>query len=201
MTRNVRILGICGSLRAGSYNHGLLSALAEEAPAGVTVDLLGDWSGAPNLNVDLLDAGRPPAVVQEIAERVRAADGLVIASPEYCNSIPGALKNLLDWLSFPPPRSCLRFKPVGLVGASIGTGGTARGQTALRNSLLFFDTMLMGRPEVLVASSAVKFDEQGNLKDEEVRALLRRFLADFTEFTSSTLDRGLDPRDREFLFS
>ncbi|MFF4596852.1 NADPH-dependent FMN reductase [Amycolatopsis sp. NPDC001319] len=200
MTKDLRLLGICGSLRSGSYNHGLLKALADEAPAGVTLDLLGDWSEVPNLNVDLLEDGQPPAVVRAVAEQVRAADGLVIATPEYCNSVPGAFKNLLDWLSFPPPFNCLRFKPIGLVGASIGTGGTLRGQSALRGALLFFDAMLMGRPEVAVGLGKMKFDDEGNLKDEEVRALLRRFLSDFVEFTRSTKARGLDPREREFVF-
>ncbi|WP_326836961.1 NADPH-dependent FMN reductase [Amycolatopsis rhabdoformis] len=200
MNNDVRLLGICGSLRSGSYNHGLLRALADDAPAGVTLDLLDDWSAVPNLNVDLLDDGRPPAVVQDIVDRVRAADGLVIAAPEYCNSVPGAFKNLLDWLSFPPPANCLRFKPIGLVGASIGPGGTLRGQSALRGALLFFDSIVMGRPEVAVGLGKMKFDDAGCLKDEEVRALLRRFLSDFVEFTQSTRARGLDPREREFVF-
>ncbi len=155
----------------------------------------------PVLNADLLDdEGQPPAPVRRVADLVRAADAVIFASPEYCYSVPGPLKNLTDWLALPPHVNSLRFKPTGVIGASPGPGGAARGQMALRASLMFHDAIVMGKPEIAVSFSGVKFDAEGNLKDEATVELLRRYLSDFIEFSVSTRARGLESLDREFLF-
>ena len=204
MTENsasLNILGICGSLRKGSYNLGLLSALQDIAPAGVTIDILTSWDDIPVLNADLLDEdGQPPVAVKRVADLIRAADAVIFASPEYCYSVPGPVKNLTDWLALPPHVNALRFKPTGVIGASVGPGGSARGQMVLRATLLFHDAIVMGKPEIAVAFSGVKFDPDGNLKDEATVELLQRYLSDFIEFSDSTRARRLDTLNREFIF-
>jgi chromate reductase len=115
---------------------------------------------------------------------VRAADGLLIATPEYNHGVPGVLKNTIDWLSRPPEGSALRGKPAALMGASPGMVGTARSQSQLRQAFEFTDTHAMNQPELLVARAHEKFDQNGVLTDSATRAFLAKFLAAFADWVA-----------------
>ncbi|MDE3153603.1 MAG: NAD(P)H-dependent oxidoreductase [Acidobacteriota bacterium] len=173
----LRIAGIAGSLRAGSFNRALLRAAQELAPAGMTI-VVAEIGDLPLYNADVEAAGLPAPVVA-LKQAIQAADGLLIATPEYNYSIPGVLKNAIDWASRPPGKAPLNGKPAALMGATGGNWGTIRAQLALRQSLLFTETYLMLKPEMLVAKASEKFDAEGRLTDEYTREFLRKFLIAF----------------------
>src|SRR5262245_50102326 len=152
----VSLLGICGSLRKTSHNRGLLEAIAEEMPAGSQL-AIHDSIELPIFNSDLADTEAVLALKHAIA----SADGIVFAVPEYNYSIPGGLKNALDWVSRPPATSPMRGKPVGIVGATSGMSGTIRAQTHLRQMLVYSDSPCMNQPEVLIARSEAGFHTTG----------------------------------------
>lgn len=173
----IHLLGICGSLRRGSLNRALLATVGELLPAGAT---LRQWDSIdlPIFNSDL---GDPPAVV-DLKRAIAEADGVVFAVPEYNYSIPGGLKNAIDWISRPPPQSPMRGKPCALVGAASGMSGTIRAQAHLRQMLLFSDSPCLSQPEVLIPRAQDRFDAEGRLADESTRALIARFGAAFVGF-------------------
>ncbi|MET3394979.1 chromate reductase [Variovorax sp. 1140] len=159
----MNILGLSGSLRAGSYNTLALKAAQKLAPAGIRIEIasIGD---VPIYNDDQRVQGEPAAVTA-LKEKVRRADGLLIATPEYNFSIPGVLKNTLDWMSR-PPEPPFTGKVVGIIGASPGPVGTARVQYDLRKVLVFMDAFTVNKPEVFINHCADKFDAQGQFTDE-----------------------------------
>src|ERR687886_2123616 len=176
-----KILGLAGSLRRASFNRGLIRAARELAPEGVTVEPYEGLDEIPFFNQDV-EAQGDPAPVKELKEKIREADAVLIATPEYDYAIPGVLTNALDWaLRSPSP---LRHKPVGIVGASPGSVGTARGQMVLRQILLHAPAYVMPEPQMLIPFSRQKFDAKtGDLTDEETRERLRRFLEALVEWT------------------
>jgi chromate reductase len=159
----MKVLGICGSLRQGSYNAMALRAARKLAPAGITIEIA-DIGRIPLYNDDVRLAGEPGAV-QELKAQVRAADALLIATPEYNFSIPGVLKNTLDWLSR-PPEPPVDGKVVALMGASPGPVGTARVQYDLRKVLVFMNAFTVNKPEVFISFAQNKFNAEGELTDE-----------------------------------
>jgi chromate reductase, NAD(P)H dehydrogenase (quinone) len=163
----VRVLGIAGSLRAGSYNRALLRAARELVPPGLEIVEF-DIRELPFYDADLEAAG-DPAPVAELKNAIRAADAVLIATPEYNRGIPGVLKNAVDWASRPPLASPLAGKPVAIMGASTGRGGTARAQEQLRTALEFSRAAVLAQPEVLVPEAFMRFDDNGRLTDEEAR--------------------------------
>jgi chromate reductase len=169
------ILGIAGSLRSGSYNRGLLRAASELLPPGVSLESF-TLDDIPLFSADVMAEGDPPAV-QTLKERIKAADAVLIATPEYNYSIPGVLKNAVDWASRPSKNSVLRGKPIGIVGASGGDSGTIRSQMALRQVFIQTHSFVMVQPELRVAQAGTKFDAAGNLVDAELRERLRAFVA------------------------
>lgn len=171
------LLGICGSLRRASINRSLLQAIGSVLPEGVTLTIR-DSIEVPLFNSDLSE---PPEVTDLKAAIARAA-GVVFAVPEYNYSIPGGLKNALDWISSPPARSPLRGKPVAIVGATSGMSGTIRAQLHMRQILLFSDCQVLSQPEVLIPRAQERFDATGTLTDDSTRALLARFGDAFTAF-------------------
>jgi chromate reductase len=181
-----RILGIAGSLRAGSYNLALLRAAVEVLPAGASLDIV-TLHDIPLYNADV-QAGGDPAAVEALKRRVAGADAVLIATPEYNYSIPGVLKNALDWVSRPPKTSPLRKKPVGIVGASGGESGTMRSQLALRQVFVFLDGYVMVQPELRVPNAGQRFDAEGRLVDEELRERLRAFVAALVEWARLVSD-------------
>jgi chromate reductase len=173
------ILGIAGSLRRASYNRGLIRAAIELAPAGINI-VAYDLGDLPLYNADVEAEGDPQSVVR-LKRAIAAADALLIATPEYNHCVPGVLKNAIDWASRPPRSSVLTGKPVAIMGASTGGGGTARAQAHLRDGLAYTNGLVLPLPEVLVSSAPQKFDPQNNLTDahtrDEVRDLLKAFAA------------------------
>jgi chromate reductase, NAD(P)H dehydrogenase (quinone) len=169
-----KLLGIAGSLRTGSYNLGLLRAAAEVLPPGVSLEIV-TLHDIPLYNADVQSRGDPEPV-EELKRLVYACDALVIATPEYNYSMPGVLKNAIDWLSRPPKTCCLRQKPVGIMGASGGESGTVRSQLALRQVFVFTDSYVLLQPEVRVPNAGARFDAEGRLVDEELRARLGVFV-------------------------
>ena len=168
------IFGIAGSLRAGSYNRALLRAAAEVLPPRVTLET-GEIRDIPLYDADLQAEGDPEPVVR-FKRQIEAADALLIATPEYNYSIPGVLKNALDWASRPPKTCVVRRKPIGIMGCSSGESGTMRGQLALRQMFVFTDSYVMLQPELRVPRAGEVFDETGRLIDEELRERLGLFL-------------------------
>jgi chromate reductase len=172
---------LVGSLRGGSYNASVARALPGLAPEGVTIAPLASIGGLPFYDADVQAAGFPPTVVA-MGEAIERADGLVIVTPEYNYSIPGALKNAIDWLSRLPSKP-LVAKPIALQSASIGMFGGLRSQLHLRQSLLFLNARVLGKPEVTIAQAQTKIDaETGALTDVATRDFLAAQLKVFAEF-------------------
>jgi chromate reductase len=168
------ILAISGSLRSGSYNTALLRAVKERAAASLAIDIITP-KGIPLYDGDDEKASGIPDIVNGIVEKIRAAQGLMIATPEYNFSIPGGLKNLTDWVSRVKQQP-FKDKPVGVMGASGGVIGTARSQYQLRQNLQALEAITMPRPEIFVASSAQKFDETGKLTDQKTIETIGKWL-------------------------
>lgn len=159
----MKVLGISGSLRAASYNTMALKAAQKLAPAGIEVEIA-NIADIPLYNDDVRAVG-DPAPVTALKAKIKAADAILIASPEYNFSIPGVLKNTLDWMSR-PPEAPFGGKAVALMGASPGPVGTARVQYDLRKVMVFLDAYCVNKPEVFINNCASKFDAQGNFIDE-----------------------------------
>ncbi|WP_332777440.1 NADPH-dependent FMN reductase [Polaromonas sp.] len=169
----MKVLGISGSLRKGSYNTLALRAAQKLVPQGISMEIA-DISQVPMYNDDVQTAGVPEAV-QALREQVRLADAVLLVTPEYNFSIPGVLKNTLDWLSR-PPQPPFEGKPVAIMGASPGVVGTARVQYHLRQVLVFMNTFTLNKPEVFINLAATKFNEQGELTDEATRKIIGELL-------------------------
>jgi chromate reductase, NAD(P)H dehydrogenase (quinone) len=171
----VNILGISGSLRAGSYNTALLRAARKVAPTGMDIDIYEGLRAIPPYDADL-DTEAPPEPVVDLRARVRAADGLLIATPEYNYGPPGVLKNAIDWASRPPATSSLKRKPVAIMGAAPGAFGSVRAQLSLRQAFLWTDSIVVGKPELMVFQAGQRFDGDGNLVDPQTQDLLGALL-------------------------
>ena len=163
MEATLKFLGIAGSLRKDSFNRAALRAAQGLAPDGVEVEIF-DLDGIPVYNQD--DEAAPPVRVAELKERARAADAILFVTPEYNYSIPGVLKNAIDWGSRPYGDSCWQGKPVAVMGASSGPSGTSRAQYHLRQCFVFLDMHPLNKPEVMIGGASQKFDAAGNLTDE-----------------------------------
>jgi chromate reductase len=167
------VLGISGSLRAASFNTGLLRAAQELAPAGMTVEIA-DISAIPLYNEDVYQEGFP-AAVETLRAQVAAADAVILATPEYNYSISGPMKNAIDWVSRPPVPQAFNEKAVAIMGASAGRLGTARAQYHLRQVLVFLNAFVLNKPEVMVGGAGSAFTD-GKLTDETARDLIRQQL-------------------------
>lgn len=179
-SNDFKILGLAGSLRQASFNRGLIRAARELAPEGVTVESYDGLGEIPFFNRDVEDQG-DPASVKKLKEKIREADAVLIATPEYNYAVPGVLITALEWAMRPP--SPLRHKPVGIIGASPSGVGTARGQMVLRQILLHAPAYVMPEPQALIPDARESFDENGDLLDEETRERIRRFLKALVEWT------------------
>lgn len=173
MDGRTRILGIAGSLRKGSYNRAALRAAAQLAPENTVIEIFG-LEGIPPYNQDL-EKQMPPAVA-ELKRHVRAADAILFASPEYNYSIPGVLKNAIDWASRPYGDSAWEGKPSAIMSASIGMLGGARAQYHMRQAFVYLDMHPLNRPEVMIPYAQDKFDSQGNLVDEKTKERIRELV-------------------------
>jgi chromate reductase len=177
------VCAISGSLRRASFNTALLRAAVELAPTDVEIRIFDGLRDLPHYDADL-DGPNPPAPVVALKDAITSADALLIATPEYNYSIPGALKNAIDWASRPAGKSPLNRKPAAILGASTGLMGTVRAQLALRQSLLFTETYVLMKPEIMVTRAADKFDADGRLTDETTRGLVRQLLEALSTWTA-----------------
>ncbi len=173
MTQPVRVVALCGSLRKASYNRMLLAYAKTVVPAGMTIEeaVIGDL---PLYNDDVYLAGCP-APAQRLRDQCAAADAFLFVTPEYNYSIPGVLKNAIDWASR-PPNVPMYGKPCAMMGAG-GRVGTARAQYHLRQVCVFLDLKPLNKPEVLVVNAPAQFDEQGNIKDEATKGVVKDLMA------------------------
>jgi NAD(P)H-dependent FMN reductase len=181
------ILGLSGSLRAGSLNSSLLRAAAAAMPKDVTLEI-GTIKGIPLYDGDVEATQGLPDTVVKLKERVAATDGLLLVTPEYNNSVPGVFKNAIDWLSRPPadiPRVFGR-RPVGVIGASPGGFGTLLSQTAWLPVLKTLGTAAYFGGRLQVSRADDVFDEEGKLVDDRIREQLRTYLAGFCEFVAAS---------------
>lgn len=169
----MHLLGISGSLRKNSLNTAALRACQNLLPAGVTMSLF-DIAPIPLYNEDVREQGFPPAV-EQLRAQIAAADALIIATPEYNYSIPGVLKNAIDWASRPPEQP-FENKPIALIGATPGGFGTSRSQYHLRQVFIYLNGLLLNRPEVMISSAPSKFDTQGKLIDSATADQLSKML-------------------------
>jgi chromate reductase, NAD(P)H dehydrogenase (quinone) len=182
MNSPLTILGIAGSLRQGSYNRLALRAAQQLVPADANANLeTFDLHPIPVFNQD--DEKTPPAAVVEFKKRIRAADAILFATPEYNYGIPGVLKNAIDWASRPYGDNAWNDKPVAIMGASPGLLGTARSQLLLRPLLTYLNMHLVNQPEVMIAKAHEKFDASGNLTDEAAKKLIQQLLQNLVDWT------------------
>lgn len=188
MTEEVRVLGISGSLRKGSYNTALLREAMKLLPEHMSLEIF-DISQIPLYNEDVRAQGFPKPV-QELRDRIAVADALLIATPEYNYSIPGVLKNAIDWASRPPTPP-LNDKPVAIMGATTGMFGTTRAQMALRQVFVFTNMHPLNKPEVLVMQAQQKFDSNGNLTDKATCDYIHLLLESLYDWTIRLRNREI----------
>lgn len=169
----IKILGIAGSLRKESYNRFALKAAQELAPDDAVLNLI-ELHGIPVFNQD--NEMALPATVLEFERRILAADAILFATPEYNYSVPGGLKNAIDWASRPYGKSAWLGKPAAVMGASVGSLGTARAQYHLRQILVTLDIPVVNQPEVMLSNAEKRFDQSGRLTDEPARELIQALL-------------------------
>jgi len=181
----VTIVGISGSLRKHSFNAGLLRAAAEAVPEGCSLSI-NSIKGIPLYNGDVEEAEGIPPAVSDLKELIAAADGLLMVTPENNNSIPGVFKNAIDWLSRPPEdrRRVFGNLPVGLMGATPGTFGTAFSQYAWLPVLRVLGSQVWSGRLMWVGGAMKKFDEEGNLIDDGVRKQLTKYMSGFADFVT-----------------
>jgi chromate reductase len=180
MNSPLTILGIAGSLRKGSYNHLALKAAQELAPEGAQIEIFG-LQGIPLFNQD--EEKHPPAIVTDFKNRIRAADAILLVTPEYNYGVPGLLKNAIDWASRPYGDSAWNGKHVAVMSAAAGMLGGARAQYQLRQSFVFLNMHPINQPEVMIAQAHEKFDAEGNLTDETAKKLIRQLLHNLVTMT------------------
>ena len=177
MARSLSVVGIAGSLRRQSYNRALLRAARDVAPEGMQIDIF-DLSDLPLYNWDV-EMSAFPEPARNLQERIRAADGLLVAIPEYLHSMPGVFKNAIDWASRGGDRSPLRGKPVAMMGVANGAAGTRWSQTHFRQVCHNTDMLPLAKPELYISDAQEKFDTKGNLVDEAVKTSLQALLSAF----------------------
>jgi chromate reductase, NAD(P)H dehydrogenase (quinone) len=180
--KNLNVITICGSLRKGSYNAMVQRALPALAPEGVDIKQAPSFAEFPLYNADVQNSTGFPGPVNALADAMRAADGVIIVTPEYNFSIPGGLKNAIDWVSRLPNQP-FAGKPIALQSASPGPLGGARVQYDLRRAMVFLDAFVLNKPEIFIGGCASKIDEEtGALTDEATRNFIKQQLAAFAKF-------------------
>lgn len=177
----MNVFAICGSLRKESFNLKTLHAAVELAPKDMRFDVYDKLAHIPPYNEDVKEKGFPP-VVQDLRGRIGKADALLFVTPEYNYSIPGVLKNAIDWASRPPDQP-FNGKPAAIMGASTSMLGTARAQYHLRQAFVFLNILPVNRPEVMIAFAQQKFDDAGKLTDENSRKFIGQLLINLESWT------------------
>jgi chromate reductase len=178
--RGISVLAICGSLRAGSFNRMALRTAIEVKPNDMTIEIA-EIGTLPLYNEDVRAQGFPPPV-ETLRRQIKAADALLFATPEYNYSMPGVLKNAIDWASRPPDQP-FAGKPAAIMGAAAGMAGSARAQYDLRRAMVFLDMNPINKPEVLIGQAQTKFDADGRLTDDAARGFIRDMLVALAAWT------------------
>jgi chromate reductase len=178
--KGINVLAICGSLRSGSYNRAALRTAIELKPPRMTIETA-DIGSIPPYNEDVRAQGFPPPV-EKLRRQIASADALLFVTPEYNYSMPGVLKNAIDWASRPPDQP-FAGKPVAIMGAGAGMAGTARAQYDLRRCCVFLDMHPLNKPEVLIGQAQTKFDANGRFTDEAGRGFIRDLMAALEQWT------------------
>ncbi len=181
MEEIVNILGFAGSLRKDSYNRSLLRAALELVPKDAKLEIF-DLDGIPPFNQDL--ENQPSEKVKEFKAKIRAADAILIATPEYNYSIPGVLKNAIDCASRPHGDNAFERKPVAIMGASPGMMGTARAQYHLRQCFVYLTCFALNQPEVMVPFAQEKIDKEGKVTDQKTREKIKELLEGLVTWTN-----------------
>jgi chromate reductase len=180
--KTLNVLSICGSLRKGSFNGIVQRALPALAPEGMKIIVAPSFADFPLYNADVQNTSGFPAPVNQLAEAIRVADGVIFNTPEYNFSIPGGLKNAIDWVSRMPNQP-FADKPIALQSATAGQLGGGRVQYDLRRAMVFLDAMVLNKPEVFIGAAQTKVNEQtGELTDETARNFIKQQLAAFAKF-------------------
>jgi chromate reductase len=178
----LNVITICGSLRKGSYNRMVMNLLPGWAPEGMKITEAPPWAEFPLYNADDQNATGFPVAVQKLAEAVRSADGVIFVTPEYNYSIPGGLKNAIDWVSRMPNQP-FAGKPVAIQSATGGALGGGRMQYDLRRCMIFLDALTLSKPEIFIGSASQRIDDKtGEIKDEQSVGFIKQQLAAFAKF-------------------
>jgi len=178
----LNVVCICGSLRKASYNRMVMNALPALAPPNLKLAEAPPFAEFPLYNADMQEASGVPAAVQKLADAIRAADGVIFNSPEYNFSVPGGLKNAIDWVSRVPNQP-FAGKPVALQSAANGALGGGRMQYDLRRSMLFLDAMTLNKPEIFIGNCSQKIDAKtGQITDQQTVGFIQQQLVAFTKF-------------------
>jgi chromate reductase, NAD(P)H dehydrogenase (quinone) len=180
LTKQIHVLAFAGSLRKGSYNKALVQAALTVTPPNMTIEVF-DLEGIPPYNAEF--EGNPPQNVAVFKEKIRQADALLIATPEYNYSVPGVLKNAIDWASRPAVGNPLEGKPVAIMSASTGRFGGARAQYHLRQTFVFLNMHPVNKPEVMLSDAAHNVDESGRVTNEQTVQLIRQLLEALAAWT------------------
>lgn len=184
MEKVVKILGIVGSLRKKSYNKALMQVAFEVLPKGATLQVF-DIKDIPQFNQD--DEQKPTDVVKDLKSMIRKSDAVLIACPEYNYSVPGVLKNAIDWASRPYGDNAWEGKPVAVMSASIGMIGGARAQYHLRQIFVFLNMYPINQPEVMMPFAEEKVDNEGKIADKVTRELVKQLLTSLIDWTRKIL--------------
>ena len=188
MSEKIKVLAFAGSLRKGSYNKALIRAAVDVAPVNVAIEVF-DLEGMPLFNQEF--EANPPPKVKEFKDKIRNADALLIATPEYNYSIPGVLKNAIDCASRPKADTPLEGKPVAIMSASTGRFGGARAQYHLRQSFIFLNMQPVNRPEVMLSDAPHNVDANGNVTNEQTRQLIMQLLEALAAWTIKLREKTL----------
>ena len=190
--KTLNIVSICGSLRKGSYNRMVMNALQGYAPEGMRITEAPPFAAFPLYNADVQNSSGFPAPVQALAEAIRAAAGVIFVSPEYNYSIPGALKNAIDWVSRMPNQP-FAGKPIAIQSATGGALGGGRMQYDLRRCMIFLDAWTINKPEIFIGNCSQRIDEKtGQIKDEQTIGFIKQQLAAFAQFIGRIGGKSLD---------
>ncbi len=177
---NINVLGISGSLRKKSFNSAALRAAQQIAPEGIAINIF-DIAPIPLYNEDVYEKGFPEAVTN-LRNQIKIADAILIVTPEYNYSVPGVLKNVIDWVSRPPMQP-FDGKPMAIMGASPSMFGSARAQYHLRQCFLYLNPHILNRPEIMISNAASKFDDSGNLIDDKTKDHIKALLEELRTWT------------------
>ena len=188
--KTLNVVSICGSLRKGSYNRMVMNALQGYAPEGMRITEAPPFAAFPLYNADVQNSSGFPAPVQALAEAIRAADGVIFVSPEYNYSIPGALKNAIDWVSRMPNQP-FAGKPIAIQSATGGALGGGRMQYDLRRCMIFLDAWTINKPEIFIGNCSQRIDEKTRqIKDEQTIGFIKQQLEAFAKFIVAHGDKA-----------